>query len=57
MLSEAKLVGEHDWYREGAALLVTWQRKGAWANSVMTSSFALLFLKRATVPLRYSRGR
>jgi hypothetical protein len=57
-------LGEHDWYREGAELLLDAQQKdgrwkpqdqlagfgpGAYATDVMDTCFALLFLKRATV--------
>ncbi len=57
VLAQAPLIGQHNWYREGAALLVTWQRRGAWNANVMESCFALLFLKKATAPLAYSRAR
>ncbi len=44
------LLGLHDWYREGASLLVEGQdRDGGWGTDVNTS-FALLFLTRATRP-------
>jgi len=41
-------IGEHDWYAEGAERIVGAQRPdGAWLNCD-ASSFALLFLRRAT---------
>lgn len=49
MLTGTRWVGEHDWYREGADLLLARQdaaRRG-WGSNVDTS-FAMLFLKRAT---------
>lgn len=52
MLADAHYMGTHDWYHEGASALITLQDdKGGWGNAVNTS-FALLFLKRGTVPLR-----
>jgi hypothetical protein len=46
-------IGEHDWYREGARRLVDTQGgKGEWASAyadhVINTCFALLFLNRAT---------
>jgi hypothetical protein len=58
-----ELVGPHDWYLEGAALLLKQQRAdGSWetkglgaqeyaANAVCDTAWAILFLKRATRPL------
>ena len=46
-------IGEHDWYQEGARLLVDDQDKeGSWkgGTDLSETSFALLFLKRATAP-------
>ena len=55
-----RFVGGHDWYREGAEILLRRQLKeGAWPSDtgevngvgspdVVTTSFALLFLRRAT---------
>lgn len=49
MLTGRRYVGLHDWYKEGADLLLELQsaRTGGWGNHVQTS-FAILFLKRAT---------
>jgi hypothetical protein len=50
-LAGAAQLGEHDWYGEGAAVLLEQQGKdGAWMNGAdaIDSSFALLFLQRAT---------
>ena len=50
MLVERRWIGTHDWYKEGADLLLEAQRKdGSWGDHVQTS-FAVLFLKRATSP-------
>lgn len=53
-------LGTHDWYREGADYLIAQQKSdGAWTGSGkderldLQSAFALLFLKRATVPTRF----
>ena len=52
MLADLHYIGTHDWYHEGASALITLQDKdGGWGNAVDTS-FALLFLKRGTLPLR-----
>jgi len=55
-----RFVGTHDWYREGAdALLEEQQPGGEWPasggaeNRYVQTSFALLFLKRATSPTRF----
>ncbi len=48
MLADRRFIGSHDWYKEGADLLLSKQTAaGAWGNHVPTS-FAILFLKRAT---------
>lgn len=56
-----RFLGQHDWYREGADYLVQQQAAdGSWAGSAkgerldLQTAFALLFLKRATVPTRFS---
>lgn len=61
LLNERFLAG-HDWYREGAEILVRRQRTdGAWPSDlgevnaigsadVVNTAFALLFLRRATMP-------
>ncbi len=54
-----RLIGKHDWYREGAAWLVLHQREdGSWFDKgthdpkdVLNTCFALLFLKRGTAAL------
>ncbi|MDA1194306.1 MAG: hypothetical protein O2894_03910 [Planctomycetota bacterium] len=49
MLTGTRWVGEHDWYKLGADLLLERQNVvwGGWGNHVETS-FGILFLKRAT---------
>jgi len=51
-LTEVDLVGEHDWYLEGARALVSRQQPtGTWSGNNAKTSFALLFLSRATAPV------
>jgi hypothetical protein len=51
MLANRKWIGLHDWYREGAEFLLARQGpSGSWGDVVQTS-FALLFLKRSTMPV------
>jgi hypothetical protein len=48
VLGRVRFLGEHDWYREGAeVLLKRRQGEGSWGDTTETC-FALLFLKRAT---------
>lgn len=50
MLAGRRWLGEHDWYKTGADFLIAKQgKRGAWSN-VNSTSFAVLFLKRATSP-------
>lgn len=52
MLLGIRWLGEHDWYKEGADVLLGLEDKpqGGWGNTIDTS-FAILFLKRSTMPL------
>ena len=60
VLSETRFVGKHDWYRETAELLLDLQRAdGRWdvaaaqaRSDAIHTAFALLTLKRATIPSR-----
>ncbi len=60
VLTDARFVGRHDWYREAGEFLVDIQRRsGGWdtpgaqnRNDTIQTSFALLTLRRATVPSR-----
>lgn len=52
MLASVKFMGEHNWYYEGCCPLLALQDKdGGWGGCTDTS-FALLFLKKGTVPPR-----
>lgn len=50
--------GDHDWYHEGAVILINAQREdGTWAMSILDlplsdTAFALLFLKKATLKVK-----
>ncbi len=54
VLLQVQEIGGHDWYQEGALMLVRAQRTdGSWKSyddlPILDTSFALLFLKKATV--------
>ncbi len=50
-LNQVALLGEHDWYFEGAVRLLSTQRDdGGWGGWVDTA-FGLLFLKKAALPV------
>jgi hypothetical protein len=52
MMAQMRYLGTHNWYNEGAAVLVVTQdENGGWGNLADTC-FALLFLKKGTVPSR-----
>jgi len=51
-LAPTEVLGERQWYREGAAVLAMLQKEDGNWNDVHDNCFALLFLKRATVPTR-----
>jgi len=51
VLLDQRYVGTHDWYQEGAERLLAVQAAdGSFGGGVVNTAFALLFLKRATVP-------
>lgn len=53
-LAQTQVIGPHEWYTEGAMTLLQRQNKeGGWGQFEDTS-FALLFLSRATTPTRSS---
>jgi hypothetical protein len=60
-LTGMRFLGEHDWYRVGCEYLVSKQdpREGSWAggstNSVVSTSFALLFLSKGRTPILISK--
>ncbi len=58
MITLTPKFGEHDWYKEGAGLILSQQRSdGSWEARAGTSGpvpdtcFAILFLKKATKPI------
>ncbi len=52
ILGGVELMGEHDWYGEGAQFLLDDQRRdGEWNGSELDTCYALLFLKRGTRPV------
>jgi len=56
VLSGRRTFGGHDWFREGAALLVQGQRPdGAWTDDVYPSALGLLFLVKGYKPLLAQR--
>jgi hypothetical protein len=63
-LSGQRFFGTHDWYREGAQVLVDEQDKlsGAWSSGgdsgpVVATSFALLFLAKGRAPVLVNKLR
>jgi hypothetical protein len=52
MLAQEKRLGMHDWYAEGASVLVSTQDAGGSWGIMPDTCFALLFLKKGTVPPR-----
>jgi hypothetical protein len=65
MLYDTPFVGNHDWYLDGAQVILKAQKPdGSWAESgpatmrpTWDTCFAILFLKRATRPLVISQDR
>jgi hypothetical protein len=55
-LSKKKFIGKHDWYKEGARELLKLQGKDGGWKGVISTSFALLFLRRATRGLVETKG-
>ena len=59
-LIPTRYVGRHDWYQEGAEALLKRQKKdGSWMewHPVVDTAFALLFLRRATIPSVFTATR
>ncbi len=57
ILYDTNLIGKHDWYLEGAKLLLDAQDgNGSWQNQTWDTCFAILFLKKATRPLVATGG-
>ncbi len=65
MLYDTPLIGNHDWYLDGARVILAAQKPdGSWAESgpatmrpTWDTCFAILFLKRATRPLVISSDK
>lgn len=56
-LAGVERLGPHEWWREGASELLARQRAdGSWNGDTNDSSFALLFLNRATLPAKLDVG-
>ncbi|MCL4190931.1 MAG: terpene cyclase/mutase family protein [Thermoguttaceae bacterium] len=56
-LVSQRFIGEHDWYREGAAQLLKMRgANGGWGDSIETS-FALLFLSKGRWPVVVAKLR
>lgn len=58
VLSQTRTLGGRDWYVEGAEFLLSdqkpdgsWDDRGGWGGREVATSLALLFLKRATLPV------
>jgi hypothetical protein len=51
-LSGFTLIGSHNWYQRGARYLVDRQQPNGMWNNLTDTCFALLFLKKATKPLK-----
>ena len=61
VLTDQRFLGDHDWYREGAEYLIRAQlRSGAWRGGgrggLTNTCFALLFLRRATSPVKVPKA-
>ncbi len=56
VLAGVDWMGEQDWYGRGADFLLVQQRRsGSWSQTgprILTTCFALLFLKRGTIPVQ-----
>lgn len=56
VMLEVESIAGHEWYLEGSEVILSWQRndgawEGAFNTAVVDTSFALLFLKRAIIPV------
>lgn len=56
-LSHVALIGDRDWYFEGATMLLGMQRKNGSFAGFVDNCFAVLFLKQAAPPLPVLTGR
>jgi len=56
LLTGFRLMGTHDWFREGAEELVNYQETdGSWGIGPSDTAFGLLFLARGNIPVIMSR--
>ncbi|MCC6741988.1 MAG: hypothetical protein IT452_23410, partial [Planctomycetia bacterium] len=52
VLADTEFFGKHEWYQEGAKFLLAVQAAGGdWNNDSRDTSWAILFLRRATRPV------
>ncbi len=61
VLADVRFLGDHEWYREGAEYLLSRQAAAGWwpgrgEHRLLNTCFALLFLRRATVPVRVPKA-
>ncbi len=63
-LGGQRFLGDHDWYREGAKLLIEaqgaggiWERGGIEQNEIISTSFAILFLSKGRSPVLINKLR
>jgi hypothetical protein len=56
-LAQVALIGERDWYFEGATMLIRMQKKNGAFAGLVDNCFAVLFLKQAAPPLPTFSGR
>lgn len=58
VLYNKRFIGDHEWYQEGAAWLLGAQLPdGSWSRDIVTTCFALMFLKRSTPPPVITLGK
>jgi len=57
-LAGVAMINKHNWYFEGATYLLEQQEeKGTWHNNLVDTCFAILFLKKASLPVTTGGGR
>ena len=56
-LAQVALIGDRDWYFEGATMLIKMQAKNGNFGRLVDNCFAVLFLKQAAPPLPTLTGR
>ncbi len=55
MVSGKRNFGTHDWYRQGAAMLVATERGGRWGHQTYQNALALLFLAKGNRPVLFQK--